>query len=181
MIVHLKDIKEEGLVVELKAEISPDDVQVHGPVCGSLLIHRAGDGVSISGTARLEMTLTCSRCLTEFDDNLDIDINLTYMPLQDEATEDDDLQVTDMDIGFYTNDELDIHQIVTEQILLNIPMKIVCQEQCLGLCPTCGLNLNDGPCRCNNGVAAAAHNETDFKTEGSANYLDRLRTKYRVR
>ncbi|KJU81856.1 protein containing DUF177 [Candidatus Magnetobacterium bavaricum] len=179
MIVRLKDIKEEGLVVDLNAGVSLDMARVEGPVCGSLLIHKAGANVLISGTARLEMTLTCSRCLIEFGNNLEVDINLTYMPWQDEDTREYDLQETDMDIGFYIGEEIDIHQLVTEQILLTMPMKIVCSDTCLGLCPVCGLNLNDGQCRCKDGNS---HDKTDFNTEGGvASYLDRLRSKYKVK
>ncbi|HQP29583.1 MAG TPA: DUF177 domain-containing protein, partial [Syntrophales bacterium] len=45
-------------------------------------------------------------------------------------------------------DTLDLDPIVYEQILLQIPLKILCREDCRGLCPHCGANLNDGPCRC---------------------------------
>ncbi|MBF0592862.1 MAG: DUF177 domain-containing protein [Nitrospirae bacterium] len=225
MIVRLKDIKDEGLVVELNMGVSLDTAKVKGPVRGNLSVDKSGDSVLINGTARLEMTLTCSRCLREFDSDLEVAINLTYMPWQDDDLEERDLQETDMDIGFYTNDEIDIHQLVTEQILLNMPMKIVCRDTCMGLCHTCGANLNEGPCRCSNGPATvgsdpinstvgsqecpgAVKNESDpatvrsesdpatvrsesdqypqgkaeLTTEGSlVSYLDRLRSKYKVR
>ena len=53
-----------------------------------------------------------------------------------------------MEADFIKGEEIDLKDIVREQIYLSIPMKSLCSEGCLGLCPICGKNLNQGPCQC---------------------------------
>ncbi|MBF0343742.1 MAG: DUF177 domain-containing protein [Nitrospirae bacterium] len=170
----MKDIKDEGLVVDLNIGVSLDDAKVDEPVLGSLFIQMSGEDVLISGTVRCKMTLTCSRCLTEFGNSMELGVDLTYIPLREEEYEEKGLQTADLDIGFYAGGEIDLQLLVKEQIMLNMPMRVVCSQECKGLCTTCGVNLNEGQCQCMTGGG-------DLNEENRLiNYLDKLRAKYKV-
>ncbi|MGQ0540872.1 MAG: DUF177 domain-containing protein, partial [Blastocatellia bacterium] len=55
----------------------------------------------------------------------------------------------DLDVDLLIDDSLDLNEIVREQILLNLPQQIFCKEDCKGLCPKCGANINLIDCNCN--------------------------------
>ena len=59
-----------------------------------------------------------------------------------------ELAAEDMEIDFQEGEEVDLDEIIREQIHLFLPMKFICREDCSGLCPTCGVNLNNTDCRC---------------------------------
>ena len=54
----------------------------------------------------------------------------------------------DMDVEYYEEETIDLDPIILEQIVLQIPMRVVCRETCRGLCPQCGTNLNISSCTC---------------------------------
>ena len=53
-----------------------------------------------------------------------------------------------MVVGYYEGDRLDLGEVIREQVLLGLPLKPLCREDCQGLCPRCGKNRNAGPCGC---------------------------------
>ena len=59
-----------------------------------------------------------------------------------------ELMEEDMEVNFITDDELNLHEIVREQLYLSVPIKSLCKEECLGLCAKCGCNLNKHSCEC---------------------------------
>jgi uncharacterized protein len=80
------------------------------------------------------------------------ELDLFYLPRaagQDEAQE-EEVELTDRDVvvGYYEADQLDLGEVVREQVLLALPLKPLCREDCRGLCPTCGRNRNQFPCGC---------------------------------
>jgi uncharacterized protein len=74
---------------------------------------------------------------------------LLYRPLGSDAGR-DELSVTDAEaeIGYYQGEGLLLEDAVREQVLLALPLKLICREDCKGLCPQCGKNLNEGACSC---------------------------------
>jgi uncharacterized protein len=64
------------------------------------------------------------------------------------AGNDHELSSDEMDVGYYSDDEIDIKDIVREQMLLVVPIKQLCSSDCKGLCPDCGKDLNTGSCGC---------------------------------
>ena len=59
-----------------------------------------------------------------------------------------ELQDKDAAISYYEDDSLELEDVLREQMLLEVPIKTVCTEECKGLCPHCGRNLNTGECEC---------------------------------
>jgi len=108
------------------------------------------DGVLVSGTALVQLTGECSRCLDPISDELEIDLQELYVygetdsrgrPVAHEPAEDD----TDDDTLHLVGDLLDLEPVVRDAVVLDLPLAPVCREDCPGLCPQCGFRLEDDP------------------------------------
>jgi len=149
MKIAVSEIPEEGLEVEMEEALSSDSVRVVPPARVSLKIRKVGAEVVVSGAIRAAQVMTCSRCLKDFTQELDVPVDLVYEPAEDLGPgEKHELKADELETGFYSGDELDIEGMVEEQMLLSVPLKPLCKETCLGLCPRCGADLNEGPCGC---------------------------------
>jgi uncharacterized protein len=91
----------------------------------------------------------CDRCLESYHRELKTSFRV-FLTLPLPQTEEDDLELAgeDLEVDFIRGDEIDLDEIIHEQIYLTIPMKSLCNEDCLGLCPKCGTNLNVTDCSC---------------------------------
>jgi uncharacterized protein len=69
-------------------------------------------------------------------------------PAAAETAEEKELRAEELDFVYYSDDLIDIDPLLAEQLLLQIPMKILCREDCKGLCPHCGVNMNADDCQC---------------------------------
>jgi len=149
MKVNVSDIQEEGLLLEADLPIiinsgtKPDIAHV------IIKIFRFEKQVLVEGSVKVSTLLKCSRCLKETLQPLDLDFREEYVPAEEGDREvEKELTNRELDIGFYSNDELDINEIVKEQVLLSVPMKPLCSNECQGLCSVCGKDLNEGACNC---------------------------------
>jgi uncharacterized protein len=87
--------------------------------------------------------LTCDRCVVEYNQNFRGKFQLIYTKHASSQSSDDDYRFLDEKVV-----EIDLSDDIRENLLLMIPMKRLCREDCAGLCPTCGANLNDEMCHC---------------------------------
>jgi uncharacterized protein len=150
--VDIADIKTEAgehKRVPLAAEAaSVPDVRFDGPVTGDAEVWNTGDSFLVKARLNGTAVLECSRCLGEFRLPLAARIEEHFKPGQPSPTgelEEDDEGRT---FSFYEGDEIDLTEPLRQQVLLELPMKPLCAAACRGLCPNCGANLNDEPCRC---------------------------------
>lgn len=114
--------------------------------CNLLRIQRS---ILVKCTLSTEVDLTCSRCLGRFRHPLKINFEEEFLPTID-ATSGTPLPPPD-DAGAFTIDEnhiLDLTEAVRQYSLMAIPIKALCNQDCAGLCQTCGKNLNEGSCDC---------------------------------
>ncbi len=150
MKVIISEIPEEGLELELKERISPDEsIKISSPVHASLRFDKKGPEVIVTGDASGEAEFQCSRCLKTFNMNMDSHIDVVYHPSAEINKEEHyELKGDELDTGFYKNDTLDTEDILKEQLMLNVPVKPLCSEGCKGLCPKCGADLNITQCNC---------------------------------
>ena len=106
----------------------------------------------LSGAVTTRLELPCSRCLELFRAPVDSRFDLRYQPHAHPAgsghEEERQIEEDDLSTAFYDNDEIDLGQLMREQFYLSLPMKPLCGDDCLGLCPVCGTNLNRGRCQC---------------------------------
>ena len=140
----VKDFSEEELNID--NSISALQNPAHSEVKVSLW----GERVCVEGKVGADLVLTCSRCLKPFARKIQKGFELEYRPDPVVETEGEDmgLTYTDLEVGFYRDDRLDVRAVISEQIVLEIPMKPVCHKACKGLCEQCGADLNEGPCTC---------------------------------
>lgn len=90
-----------------------------------------------------DAVLPCRRCLVDTRVRVDDDVHLIFADPGDEETEDPDVYRLDPRAR-----DLDLRPAIREQWLLSVPRYALCREDCQGLCPTCGADLNAGPCAC---------------------------------
>jgi len=137
----------------------PSEVEQEGdlyrivvPVHVDFEIHKDKDRFRLAGTARTELELPCSRCLEPFRLPFDGSFDVRYLPAS-ELAKDDEREVAeeDLDTSFYDEGQIDLNELLREQFYLALPMKPLCEDQCKGLCPHCGTNLNRETCQCTSG------------------------------
>jgi uncharacterized protein len=131
-VAHARDL---GLIASI-----PSDVAVEAD------LERRGRQFLVTGEVQATGRFTCDRCLTEFDQSVDTSFRVLFMPdgVPGTPTEaDEEVRHLPADSQVIVLDE-DVRQ----SIALAVPVKLLCREDCEGLCPQCGRNLNDGQCSC---------------------------------
>ena len=96
----------------------------------------------LEGRLKLVLEIPCDRCLRPVKEPLEIDFSQElYSPEILEPEEEDEQ-------SFVHGYELDVEAFVKNEILINMPVKVLCRPDCKGICKKCGHNLNDGECGC---------------------------------
>lgn len=112
-------------------------------------LRQALDEIRVTGHFTVDLELDCDKCLTPYRWPIAADFDLLYMPeSEDIQPEEAGLKDDEAVIAFYQGAGLELEELLREQVLLALPMRRVCREDCAGLCPTCGENLNDRECDC---------------------------------
>ncbi len=99
----------------------------------------------ISADTSLVIVIPCDRCLEDVDCSFDISINKAFRISKGNVVSEDE------DISYIDEGELDVDRLLFDEILVSWPPKVLCKENCLGICPKCGTNLNVTKCDCNRG------------------------------
>ena len=110
----------------------------------------------LEGSANFTADLACSRCVEPYPFASSSPFHLRFRPRTEALGQDDEMEITpdELDIEFYTDRVVSLRDLAAEQIQLSIPMKPLCDEKCLGLCPHCGANRNGGEsCSCAHSIA----------------------------
>ena len=153
MQIHLLDISscdgktiQESVVPELEKidfQMGSFPVLAKEPV--ELTITNTGDKVlELTGTGKITVGIPCDRCLEQ----VLVEIPYSIERKLDMKQSDED-RVEDLDENDYlTGTDLDVDRLVYLEVLMNWPLKVLCREDCKGICSQCGKNLNDGPCGC---------------------------------
>jgi len=153
MKVRFGEIPVEGLRLEIHDETwFPDrELQRTGPVRSVVVLKRNGeDRVLLEGEIQATISLTCDRCLENYDLSLDSNfaLDLEYAASSGLETPEHECSPVEMDMIYLQEPVIDVFEILQQQIFLIIPEKHLCSESCKGLCPRCGVNLNEETCNC---------------------------------
>ena len=103
------------------------------------------------GTATFTADLVCSRCLEPYPFANTSTFHVRFLPRPEITEENEEVEITDaeeLDVEFYSERTIPLRHLALEQIQLSIPMKPLCDESCLGLCPQCGANRSREACSC---------------------------------
>ena len=154
MIIRLSEI-DDMLVVKgsMEAsrfmEVENNEFHITTPVQYALTVKKFDDLFSVTGPVTFEALFTCGRCLMEFQQliAMDMDIRLTPKTEIPQVSE-FELKDEDMDVYYYESDEIDLDSFIYEEVLLDVPFRPVCSEDCQGLCGICGKNKNIETCNC---------------------------------
>lgn len=111
---------------------------------------RQGPRVRLSGAITAAVEIQCDRCLRPVVVPVETEFDVTYIPaaMEAETPESAELHAEDLDSSVYEGDAVDLDEVVREQVLLTLPSRFICQEECRGLCPVCGIDLNTQTCAC---------------------------------
>ncbi len=109
----------------------------------------AGDEIRIRGHSSGALEAACDRCLEPMNMPVELDFDLPYRPVEEIAQEEEiEVAEDELKIGFFSGEGVNLADVVTEQVILSVPMKLVCAAECQGLCPVCGANRNIERCKC---------------------------------
>jgi uncharacterized protein len=157
MIIDLRSILQESqdflFVLEedwWRPEGPSDPVLGMGrPLTVKITIEKAGDKYILDGELEGNILARCDRCLESYSHDIKTSFHL-FMALQNPETDEAEVELLEdeIEVDFIDGEEIDLNNIVREQIYLSLPMKSLCSERCLGLCPRCGINLNMEKCQC---------------------------------
>jgi len=111
--------------------------------------HKTLKDIRLNGELRASLELPCARCLEPVAQDVKREFDLLYRPLGADAGK-EELSVTgaEAEVGYYQGEGLLLEDALREQVLLALPLKVICREDCKGLCPHCGKNLNVEQCSC---------------------------------
>jgi uncharacterized protein len=124
-------VKEIGHVVAM----SPVEVDL----CASM----HDDSCYVRGTLSADVTYRCSRCLQEFVERLDVPFRERFVKAAQEVVDDEDERIA------VVGEEIDLEPWMEQAIILALPYRPLCEQECAGLCPVCGMNRNESSCNCN--------------------------------
>jgi len=149
MRINIFDIPEEGLEQQFDLPVAIENNTKPDTASVRITILRFGKKVLVDGSVKAAVSLTCSRCLNDFYYPVDLNFREEYVPVDETAPEgDQELSEDELDVGFYKGEEIDLSGIVKEQVLLEIPMKPLCRNDCQGICSRCGADKNVQSCNC---------------------------------
>jgi uncharacterized protein len=146
-VARLKRSPGESVAFELMADLPPmevagEKISFDGPVKAILNATNTGRTIMVEGTASGVLQLNCSRCLEPFTYSFEVPVSEIYTNAGEETEEEEAIP--------FSGDTLDVTAEVLKSLIMALPMKALCQEECRGLCPGCGQNLNQGNCECAN-------------------------------
>jgi len=159
LVVDIPRIAPEGL--DLDEELAPEALHVEEEEDfvllpgGRLRCHVEivdGTTVHVRGPLAGRVEVECGRCLDRYPLDVGVELDLFYLPRLADRPEEQEEEVGlgdhEVVVGYYEGEQLDLGEVAREQIFLALPYKRLCREDCAGLCPTCGRNLNQGACGC---------------------------------
>lgn len=154
MRVHFSEISPHGSRFELRGIEGLEkqqDFRLSGPVVAVCILKRKDeDKVEMRGNLRTSLVLVCDRCLGEYDLAVDTTMQVLLETRPDESLYLQELECGSGDLDSVLLDEpvVDLDDLLRQQLYLSLPVKNLCTEQCRGLCPGCGADLNQTACSC---------------------------------
>jgi uncharacterized protein len=144
--------------VRFDLDVPAGEIDYDDKVSQSSLLHAQGTAQLLSaalGEIRLKGKLSvmvaapCDRCLEAARAKIDSDFDLIYMPAAEMASGGEEEVAADaIEVGFYEGNGIELNDVLREVVLLALPMQLVCDEDCKGICPACGQNRNQVDCGC---------------------------------
>lgn len=174
MLVRIEEITDNGLTLDQPLGPAAVDAMLSdegrdtgfgaaGPASAHFELEKVGYGVLMRGALSVPLTTACKRCLTEVRLTLPVEFTLSLVSTEKVASKangegegDDDgvgerggtFDLADVDEEPFDGRTIDLSPIAREQLILSLPVSVVCDEACKGFCPQCGEDLNKASCSC---------------------------------
>lgn len=136
--------------IEVELSNLDEGLSLRAPLQGWVRLLRAGQGILVTGDLETVVGLFCTRCLSEFEMRVSIEIEEEYRPTIDLTNGARLEQDFDHDAANWIDDHhiLDLTEVVRQNFWLALPASALCRSDCRGFCPVCGQDRNAVPCRC---------------------------------
>ncbi len=148
---NLEGSKGDFAYVYQPDELNPVDerVSLTAPAAVNGKIRLSGNEVFVNGHVETRAQVECDRCLKPVELPVNADFTLEYISDSDyESSQVAELTEEAMSVSVFDGSAIDVDEIVREQILLAVPTRMLCREDCKGICPECGADRNTGECNC---------------------------------
>ena len=154
MRITLEELELHPIVVS--KTYSPGTLDYHGaefrqasPLKVDAVAELRGSEIRVRGHLGTSLEASCDRCLGPVVIPVDRNFDLFYRQVSTIArSEEIELPQDELEVGFFSGDGIEFDDVLTEQVILSVPMKLICNPDCRGLCPVCGSNLNVEKCGC---------------------------------
>jgi uncharacterized protein len=129
-----------------RLELHDQEARLAGPVSGHVRLHHTNQGIYVEGVAHVPIQIECSRCLKEIRTTLDLPLHEQYYPTIDIETG-LPVRVPENEMAFPIDEhhQVDLREAIRQNLVVALPTQPLCTEECKGLCPTCGRDLNTEP------------------------------------
>jgi uncharacterized protein len=162
MRIRIEDIPDNGLRLQadvlsqafpvIRELIEAGECEFCEPIHLQLRAIRVREWIEVKGSLDTRVKLPCSRCLETFQLPLQNHFALTFIEalpeISDLRGEGAQLSAEDMGLILFNGKEIDLTEAIQEQLVLALPFRPLCKDNCRGLCPQCGANLNETCCTC---------------------------------
>lgn len=142
----VRTLKKDSLEINLPDCLLTRDIELSGEFT------RIGREAFFQGRVGAEVQFMCSRCLEEYQKEVEVPLSTCFIPVPENQPQDEhELRASDIELEYYRENTIDLAQPVFDQILLTQPLIPLCDPDCKGLCPQCGVNRNQELCQCKEG------------------------------
>lgn len=130
-------------------DLKEENIKLNSDVRVDLEAGPADKGIELRGEIAVEAETACVRCLKPVLRQGPISVELRYVsPDAFESEEESEIEGDDLNTDILVSDQIDMAEVIREQILLDMPTRVLCREDCRGLCDKCGSDLNLIDCKC---------------------------------
>ncbi|MBY4796817.1 DUF177 domain-containing protein [Collinsella sp. AGMB00827] len=135
-----------GIIEQTSYTVGEKEFSCPSGIAYDVVLTNAGDGILVSGMARTSATSECDRCLEPAHQDISGEIEEYYLFSQ---PHEEQLEDTDEDAEILpAHRRIDLYDAIMDAIVMDTPFVVLCKEDCKGLCPVCGANLNEESCSC---------------------------------
>lgn len=156
MVVNLHELERKA--VQFRLDIPVGIIDFDSQLKQSSLLQAEGQAellngslaeIRVAGDLRVQIQGVCDRCTELALHEITSHFDLVYVPEgQARASGEEEIDEAGVEVGYYSGNALELNDVFREVILLALPMRLVCREDCRGICPVCGEDLNSKDCDC---------------------------------
>jgi DUF177 domain-containing protein len=154
VLITLAELERHRIVVSKTFEpgtldYRDEEFQQAGPLLIEAVAELVGSEIRIRGHIGVRLSAHCDRCLEPIEIPIERDFDVSYRPVTTIAREEEvEVPKEELGVGFFSGEGVALADVISEQVILAVPMKTLCGDDCRGLCPVCGADRNRVECHC---------------------------------